>query len=72
MSAQGAFGWNLTGGAANAHFPSEQDMITFIKSGSSNGKKYGMQGQGTGRMPGFGHMLTDEQIKAIVEYVRSL
>ncbi len=72
VSAQGAFGWNLTGGAASAHFPSEQDMITFIKSGSSNGKKYGMQGQGTGRMPGFGHLLTDEQIKAIVEYVRSL
>ncbi|MDO8391138.1 MAG: cytochrome c [Actinomycetota bacterium] len=69
---QGAFGWNLTGGATNAHFPSEQDMITFIKAGSSNGKKYGMQGQGTGRMPGFGHLLTDEQIKAIVEYVRSL
>ncbi len=72
VSAQGAFGWNLTGGAAAAHFPSEADMITFIKNGSSNGKKYGMQGQGTGRMPGFGHLLTDEQIKAIVEYVRSL
>ncbi|MDO8363718.1 MAG: cytochrome c [Actinomycetota bacterium] len=72
VDAQGAFGWNLTGGATNTHFPNEQDMIDFIKSGSSNGKKYGTQGQGTGRMPGFGHMLTDEQIKAIVEYVRSL
>jgi len=72
VTGQGAFGWNLTGGATNSHFPNEQDMITFIKSGSSNGKKYGMQGQGSGRMPGFGHLLTDEQIKAIVEYVRSL
>lgn len=72
VSGQGAFGWNLTGGATNSHFPNEADMISFIKSGSSNGKKYGMQGQGSGRMPGFGHMLTDEQIKAIVEYVRSL
>lgn len=72
VTGQGAFGWNLTGGATNAHFPSEQDMITFIKSGSTNGKKYGMQGQGSGRMPGFGHLLSDEQIKAIVEYVRSL
>ena len=72
VAAQGAFGWNLTGGATARHFPSEQDMIAFITSGSSNGKKYGVQGQGTGRMPGFGHMLTEEQIKAIVEYVRSL
>ncbi len=72
VSAQGAFGWNLTGGSAASHFPSEQDMITFIKNGSSNGKKYGMQGQGSGRMPGFGHVLTDEQIEAIVEYVRGL
>ncbi len=72
VTGQGAFGWNLTGGATNTHFPTEADMISFIKSGSTNGKKYGMQGQGSGRMPGFGHLLTDEQIKAIVEYVRSL
>ncbi len=72
VTAQGGMGWNLTGGATNTHFPAESDMINFIKSGSTNGKKYGMQGQGSGRMPGFGHLLTDEQIKAIVEYVRSL
>lgn len=72
VTAQGAFGWNLTGGATNAHFPSEQDMINFIKSGSTYGKKYGIQGQGSGRMPGFGHLLSDEQIKSVVEYVRGL
>jgi mono/diheme cytochrome c family protein len=69
---QGAFGWNLTGGAVNAHFPDEQDMIDFIKEGSVVGARYGIQGQGSGRMPGFGAMLTDEQITAIVDYVRSL
>jgi mono/diheme cytochrome c family protein len=69
---QGAFGWNLTDGAVDTHFPSEADMIDFIKSGSELGVKYGTQGQGTGRMPGFGRMLTDEQIDAIVGYVRSL
>ena len=47
-------------------------MIDFIKSGSELGQRYGRQRQGTGRMPGFGALLTDEQIKAIVEYVRSL
>ena len=47
-------------------------MIDFIKNGSVLGAKYGLQGQGSGRMPGFGSLLTDQQIKAIVEYVRSL
>ena len=68
----GAMGWNLTGGSTNSHFPNESDMIAFIKNGSQMGKKYGMQGQGSGRMPGFGHLLTDEQVKAVVEYVRGL
>jgi mono/diheme cytochrome c family protein len=69
---QGAFGWNLTAGSTASHFPNEADMVSFIQSGSTNGKKYGMQGQGSGRMPGFGHLLTPDQIQAIVEYVRSL
>ncbi|MFZ1488654.1 MAG: c-type cytochrome [Ilumatobacteraceae bacterium] len=67
----GAFGWNLRAGSTNAHFGSEQAMIDFIKSGSENGKQYGQQGQGTGRMPGFDGMLSDDQIKQIVDYVRS-
>lgn len=69
---QGAFGWNLTGGSTASHFPNEQDMIDFVKGGSEMGQRYGKQSQGTGRMPAFGNLLTDEQIKAIVEYVRSL
>ena len=72
VDAQGAFGWNLTGGATNSHFANEEDMIAFVKAGSKNGARYGLQSQGSGRMPGFGHVLTDEQIKAIVEYVRGL
>lgn len=72
VSGQGAFGWNLTGASTNAHFASQQQMIDFIKSGSENGQLYGLNGQGSGRMPGFGAMLTDEQINAVVEYVRGL
>ena len=53
-------------------FPNEADMISFIKNGSNYGAKYGIQGQGSGRMPGFGAMLTDEQIEAVVDYVRGL
>ena len=72
VAGQGAYGWNLTGGSTNAHFASEADMVAFIKSGSENGKLYGLNGQGSGRMPGFGSLLTDAQIEAVVEYVRSL
>jgi mono/diheme cytochrome c family protein len=43
-----------------------------VTNGSEYGRRYGLQSQGSGRMPGFGGMLTDEQIKAIVEYTRSL
>ena len=68
----GAFGPNLTGGSTVRQFPSQDEMIAFIKNGSEYGKKYGEQGQGSGRMPGFGATYTDEQIKAIVEYVRGL
>lgn len=69
---QGAYGWNLTGGSSNSHFASEDDMVNFIKNGSEFGRLYGLNGQGSGRMPGFGSVLTDEQIRAVVEYVRSL
>jgi mono/diheme cytochrome c family protein len=69
---QGAYGWNLTGGSTNEHFTDTDQMVEFIKSGSEYGKLYGINGQGSGRMPGFGSMLTDEQIRAVVEYVRSL
>ena len=72
VTGQGAFGWNLTGGSPSAHFPDEQAQIDFVTAGSEYGKKYGIQGQGSGRMPAFGNMLTAEQIKAIVEYTRSL
>jgi mono/diheme cytochrome c family protein len=68
----GAFGPNLTGGSSIRQFPNKQDMIEFLKVGSEYGKRYGEQGQGSGRMPGFGAIYTDEQLKAIVEYVRGL
>ncbi len=72
QSGQGAYGWNLTGGSTNTAFDSSADMVNFIKNGSEFGAVYGNNRQGSGRMPGFGSMLTDEQIEAVVEYVRSL
>ncbi|MFV0308815.1 MAG: c-type cytochrome [Desertimonas sp.] len=72
VSGQGALGWNLTGGSANRHFTTEADLIEFLRTGTVDGQRYGNQGQGSGRMPSFGSMLTDDQIEAIAEYVRSL
>ncbi len=72
VTGQGAFGWNLTGGSTAKHFPDQADMESFIAAGSEYGKRYGVQSQGSGRMPGFGAMLTEAQIEAVVEYVRSL
>ena len=68
----GAFGPNLTGGSAVRQFPQKSDMVAFINGGSEYGKRYGEQGQGSGRMPAFGAMLTESQVAAIVDYVRGL
>jgi mono/diheme cytochrome c family protein len=72
VTGQGGFAFNLTGGSTTQKFPDEQDMIDFIAVGSQNGKKYALHSQGSGKMPGFGHYYSDEQLKAIVEFVRGL
>ncbi|MDP1792603.1 MAG: c-type cytochrome [Acidimicrobiales bacterium] len=68
----GAFGFNLTNGSTLLQFPDIEDHIEFITTGSDFEKAYGSRGSGSGRMPGFGQMLTEAQIRAIVEYERSL
>ena len=67
-----AMGPNLTDGSEVRQFANSQDQIDFVASGSEQGKRYGQQGQGTGRMPGFAQMMTPDQIQAIVEYERGL
>jgi mono/diheme cytochrome c family protein len=72
VTGQGGYAYNLTGGSTVKKFADEQDMIDFIRIGSQVGKKYATHSQGSGRMPGFGGYYSDEQLKAIVEYVRGL
>jgi mono/diheme cytochrome c family protein len=43
----------------------------FIKAGSEAFKQYGNGGIGSGRMPGFGKMLTNDMIEQIVSYERN-
>ena len=47
-------------------------MIDFIKTGRPTAPGTATVARAAGACPGFGAMLTDEQIEAIVEYVRSL
>ncbi|HEX2850074.1 MAG TPA: c-type cytochrome [Acidimicrobiales bacterium] len=71
----GAFGPNLTNGDTLRQFPNVDDMIDFVSNGSEPYKAYGTRGIGHdagGGMPGFGRMLTPDQIKAVVTYVRGL
>lgn len=68
----GAFGPNLTNGSTLLQFPDIEDHLEFVTIGSDYEKPYGARGNGSGRMPGFGGMLTEAQIRAIVEYERGL
>jgi mono/diheme cytochrome c family protein len=72
QSGGGAMGPNLTGGSTVRQFPNAADHVEFVATGSEDGQRYGQQGQGSGRMPGFGQLLTEEQIQAIVDYERGL
>ena len=72
VAAGGAFGPSLLDGVSLRQFPDRQDHIDFVMEGSEYQVAYGERGVGTGRMPGFGTTLTDEEIAAIVDYERSL
>jgi len=50
----GALGPSLCGGTNEAQFPKDSDQVDFVTLGSELGKKYGVHGQGSGKMPGAG------------------
>ncbi|HEY5014312.1 MAG TPA: c-type cytochrome [Acidimicrobiia bacterium] len=71
----GAFGPDLS--QEKARFTDDKvngtgaaQQIAFISLGSDFNKPYGNNGVGNGKMPGFGGMLTQEQIAEIVQYER--
>lgn len=72
QSGSGGSGPALQAGTEVAQFPEIADHIAFVTEGSQPGTPYGTSGQGTGAMPGWGNTLTEEQIRAVVEYERSL
>ena len=66
----GAFGPSLTGGATLVQFPDPKSMIEFVTVGSLINKPYGVRGVGSGQMPGFGVLMTPEQLNQVVTYER--
>jgi mono/diheme cytochrome c family protein len=77
LSAQGsgAYGPNLTNGDTLGQFPGTagvQQQFDWVAIGVPANDQYGARGISSGRMPHFGQVLTEAQIKAIVAYERSL
>ena len=74
----GGYGPSLVGGATLRQFPAvegDDGHIAFVSEGVEFGDAYGtrgVQGNESGGMPHFGAMLTPEQVRAVVEYERSL
>jgi mono/diheme cytochrome c family protein len=68
----GRFGPRLDEAGLARQFLAPEDQIDFVTSGSDNYVAYGTGGLGSGKMPGFGNMLEEDQIAAIVGYERQL
>ena len=50
----------------------EEDLlIEFLLNGTEQGVAYGLNGVGTGRMPGFGAVMTQEDIELLARYLRA-
>jgi mono/diheme cytochrome c family protein len=68
----GGLGPALKGGRVNIQFKERADFIDFIINGSVNGKGYGVNGVGGGKMPGFGAVLPQSDIELVIDYLRGM
>ncbi|MGI9647968.1 MAG: c-type cytochrome [Acidimicrobiia bacterium] len=68
----GAMGPSLRTGRTEVQFPDAEDHYEFILEGSDNGQAYGVNGIGRGWMPGFGAVLSQDDLRLIVDFERSL
>ena len=69
---RGAWAPAINDGRALVQFPDGDDHIKFIITGTENAAPYGVNGIGTGRMPGFGTSLSEADIELIALYERTL
>jgi mono/diheme cytochrome c family protein len=71
----GFYGPKLSKDSLTAQFPEKAGQVEFITNGVDDSKAFGTGGVNHwsgGGMPYFGNVLTEDQIKAIVDYERSL
>jgi mono/diheme cytochrome c family protein len=71
----GRYGPNLTNGDVNRQFPSpayDESLYNWIALNVEANGGYGLGGISSGRMPHFADTLTEDQIKAIIAYIRTL
>jgi mono/diheme cytochrome c family protein len=73
--AGGGIGFNLRDGSEMRRFGTDEDggfesQRDFVGAGSDEHKAYGRGGIGSGRMPGFSSMLTDDMLDWVVAYER--
>jgi mono/diheme cytochrome c family protein len=68
----GAWAPALTGGRSVVQFPDVEDQVDFVIRGSNLAEAYGTNGLGRGWMPGFGQLLSEEDIRLIIAFERSL
>ncbi len=69
---RGAWGPAITDGRSIAQFPSIEEQVDFIIAGTTASEPYGVNGLGTGRMPGFGASLSEADIELITLYERTM
>jgi mono/diheme cytochrome c family protein len=70
----GRYGPALNNVGLEQLFPDPADQVAFVATGASDNVAYGAQNTRLGNygMPGFGAILTEDEIRAIVDYERSL
>ncbi|GIU91535.1 MAG: hypothetical protein KatS3mg011_0441 [Acidimicrobiia bacterium] len=67
----GAFGPALWEGREAVQFLTDQQLVDFLVSGSEDGQAYGVNGVGSGRMPGFGMILSEEDLTDLARWLRA-
>ena len=68
--ATGALGPSLRDSRAVTQFLDATEMYDFLAAGTESGVGYGINGVGSGRMPGWGTVLSVDDLNLIVQYLR--
>lgn len=67
----GGFGPALFEGRPAVQFLSDEDLQAFLINGSEDAQPYGINGMGSGRMPGFGTVLSAEDLLDLSRWLRA-